>query len=127
MVAARIATLASGEAGRGRLATAIAVPTQPEAAQLLNVSVDSIQRARVIQAQGAPALVSAVEQRRVSVSAAAEVASLPKGEQVQTVAQGEREIIEKARASPRPRPTMPRLWAASRGPACALPPRLSRP
>lgn len=63
---------------------------------MLNVSVDSIQRARRIEEQGAPELIAAVDADQASVSAAAEVATLPKEEQAVIVAKGEDEIVRAA-------------------------------
>lgn len=77
MVAAKLAKLPVG----ANQHTAIAAPSQEQAAQTLGVSVDSVQRARKVQEVGAPALVAAVETGAVSVSAAAEVAKLPVEEQ----------------------------------------------
>lgn len=95
MVAAKIATMRQGE--RTDLA-AIAAMSQPDAALLLNVSRGSVQRAAQVVKEGTPELVAAVEQGRVSVSAAADVASLPRAEQAGIIARGEREILEAARA-----------------------------
>ena len=64
---------------------------------MLNVSERSVERsAREVQEHGAPALVAAVEAGKVSVSAAAEVATLPETEQCEVVARGEKEITAKA-------------------------------
>lgn len=68
MVAAKIATL---ERGRPPENTAIAVITQEHAAKLLNVSIDSTQRAREVLDKATPELVHAVEQGKVAVSQAA--------------------------------------------------------
>ncbi len=75
----------------------IEAPSQVEAAERLNVSRSSVQRAREVLDHGSPELVSAVERGRVSVSAAADVAGLPKERQTEIVARGEREILEAAR------------------------------
>jgi ParB-like chromosome segregation protein Spo0J len=75
MVAARLANLNRGDNQH----TAIAATSQGEAARLLNVSPDSIQRARVVQRDGVPELIEAVERGDVAVSKAAQIArSLPK-------------------------------------------------
>lgn len=71
--------------------------SQSEAAKLLNVSERSINTAKKVQRDGAPELVEAVEQGQVSVSAAADVATLSREEQAEVVAKGEREILEKAK------------------------------
>lgn len=94
MVAGRLATLPKG----ANQHASIEAPTQTQAAELLNVSRPSVQRAREVIEHGAPELVQAVETGRVSVSAAATIAEVPKAEQTQIVARGEREILEAAKA-----------------------------
>jgi N6-adenosine-specific RNA methylase IME4 len=92
MVAAKLATLKIGDnqhseglpIGRG--------------SELLSVGERSVARAREVLARGAPELVGAVEQGTVSVSAAADIATLPRDEQAEVVAKGEREILEAAKA-----------------------------
>jgi N6-adenosine-specific RNA methylase IME4 len=56
-----------------------------------------VQRAKVVIDGGAPELLQAVQAGRVSVSAAADVAELPKAEQVEIVARGESEILAAAK------------------------------
>lgn len=94
MVASKIATL---DAHRPAGSTAIAALPQPAAAKMLNVSVDSIQRARQVQDHGAPALVAAVEAGTVAVSTAAAIATLPEPEQAAVVAAGEKAILREAK------------------------------
>lgn len=94
LVAARIATLPQG--ARTDLGS-IDLRSQPEASELLNVSVPSVKRARVVLDHGAPELVRAVEQRRVAVSTAATLASVPGAEQREIVARGERDILRAAK------------------------------
>ena len=72
--------------------------TTAEAAKLLNVSERLAHSARKVRSDGAPELQQAVEQGRVSVSAAADVATLPIEEQAVIVAVGEKEILERAKA-----------------------------
>lgn len=95
MVAAKLAKLPVGV--RADTAIAASVPSQEQAATLLNVSPDSIQRARRVQDHATPELVSAVELGAVSVSAAAEVAKLPQPEQAEVVAQGPEAVRETAK------------------------------
>ena len=95
MVAAAIATLERGERADRSIDPSV---TQEQAASMLNVSVPSVKRARQVRDDGAPELVQAVEQGRVSVSAAADVATLPKPAQAQIVARGEAEILQAAKA-----------------------------
>ena len=72
MVAAKIANLEHGQRQTGQLAV---VPTQEQAAALLNVGERSVRRAREVLDDGAPELLAAVERGDVSVSAAALIVS----------------------------------------------------
>jgi N6-adenosine-specific RNA methylase IME4 len=92
MVAAKLATLKLGDNQHSE------GPSIEEASRLLNVGHASVERAKTVQRAGAPELVHAVEQGVVSVSAAADVATLPAQEQREIVARGEREILEAAKA-----------------------------
>jgi hypothetical protein len=67
MVAAKMANLERGDNQH----TANAVTSQADAATLLNVSVDSVQRAKTVQASGDQELIEQVENGEISVSAAA--------------------------------------------------------
>lgn len=71
--------------------------SQSRAAEMLNVSERSIRNAGVVLDRGVPELVRKVEAGTVSVSAAADVARMPKPEQSEIVARGEREILEAAK------------------------------
>ena len=73
MVADKIAALPVGSNQHAQ----ICAPSQSEAAGLLNVSRRTVQTAHTVSEHGAPELVDAVEQGRVSVSAAADVAARP--------------------------------------------------
>ncbi len=94
MVAAKLANLDNGQRaspiGEGAV-------TQQSAADMLNVGKRTVERAREVIEGGAPELVAAVESGAVSVSAAADVASLSKPEQAEIVARGEREILQAAK------------------------------
>lgn len=94
MVAAKLAGLGRGRRGENPPIGGISAS---EAAALLNVGERSIERARTVQREAGPELVEAVERGRVSVSAAADVATLPKPLQAEVVARGEREILEEAK------------------------------
>jgi N6-adenosine-specific RNA methylase IME4/ParB-like chromosome segregation protein Spo0J len=91
-VAAKLATLHDGQ--RADLVEGLPIG---RAAKLLNVGERSVARAREVLNHGAPELVTAVERGDVSVSAAADVAELPKAEQAEIVARGEREILLRAK------------------------------
>lgn len=69
-----------------------------KAAEKFNESPRTIQSAVKVVKDGAPELVKAVERGEVSVAAAADVATLPKTQQAEIVARGEREILEAAKA-----------------------------
>ena len=73
MIAAKLATLGDGER-KAASPKGEAVRTQQEAATMLDVGKRSVERARIVQVQGAPELVEAVEKGLVSVSVAAEFA-----------------------------------------------------
>jgi len=85
MVAAKLATLRDGQRQVGQLAD---VPSQAEAATMLNVGERGVRRAREVLDRGTPELAHAVESGEVSVSAAATVASLPEDEQREVLADG---------------------------------------
>lgn len=95
MVAARIATLAKGSNQHA----SIEAPSQQEAADLLNVSRSSVQRAREVIESGTPELARAVERDEISVSAASEATEFDpeiQREVVQRVESGEKpaEVIK---------------------------------
>lgn len=94
MVAGKIATLKDGQRQVGKFAD---VATQSDAAKMLNVSERTVRSAREVLDEGAPELVSAVESGAVSVSAAADVACMPRERQREIVAKGEKEILEAAK------------------------------
>ncbi len=60
---------------------------QGKAAEKLNVSERSVNTAKKVQKEGAPELIEKVEQGTVSVSAAADVATLPQEEQTYNLLQ----------------------------------------
>jgi N6-adenosine-specific RNA methylase IME4 len=68
-----------------------------DAARALNVSPRSVERATRVMRDGTPELVQAVDDGKVAVSAASEIATLPHEEQDTIVASGEAEIIAKAK------------------------------
>lgn len=79
--------------------TPSAVISQTDAADMLNVGRRSVQRAAVVQEKGSAELVEAVEQGKIAVSTAAEIAdALPKEEQAQIAKLSDEEILAKAKA-----------------------------
>jgi N6-adenosine-specific RNA methylase IME4/ParB-like chromosome segregation protein Spo0J len=84
MVAARLATVVQG--ARTDLAQ-ICAKSQPEAAARLHVSRRSVQHARVVLAQGTPALIAAVDQGTLAVSESSTLAKLPADAQAAALAQ----------------------------------------
>lgn len=105
MVAAKIANLGLGDnqhGGSANLQTLFEDSRTPPistaaAAEMLNVSERSVATARKVRDEGAPELQSAVERGEASVSAAADIATLPKDEQAEIVARGEQEILQRAK------------------------------
>jgi N6-adenosine-specific RNA methylase IME4/ParB-like chromosome segregation protein Spo0J len=91
MVAAKLANLKRGDNQHSE-----GLPIG-RSSELLNVGERSVARAREVVDHGAPELQRAVERGDVSVSAAADVATLPEEEQGEIVARGPREILETAK------------------------------
>jgi N6-adenosine-specific RNA methylase IME4/ParB-like chromosome segregation protein Spo0J len=94
MVAASLANL---NEGRPPETAQICAVSQASAAEMLNVSRRAVQHAVKVRDDATPELVEAVTAGRVSVSAAADVAELPKHEQREIVARGESEILKAAK------------------------------
>lgn len=90
MVAAKIAKLPVGAnqhtTGDGE-GGASAPPSNSQAAQMMNVSVEAVKRAKTVQEHGSEELKEAVADGTVALSDAAKVAKQPKEKQVKAVAQ----------------------------------------
>jgi hypothetical protein len=84
MVAARIANLKDGQ----RASSKEEAVTQAQAAQLLNVSKSSVERAAKVQTHGVPELAEKVDAGELPVSQAAKIAALPKGKQKRLIRKG---------------------------------------
>ena len=99
MVAAEIANLFNGGDRKTDQSANLQSDSvsRKQAADMLNVSERSVNTAKKVQKDAAPELVDQVKHGNVSVSAAAEVSSLPQEEQQHIVAKGEKEILEAAR------------------------------
>jgi len=97
MVAAKIANMRQG--ARTDLQPSANLPevSQSQAAFMLNVSERTIRSAREVIDEGIPELAEKVERGEVAVSAAAEVARIPKPEQQEIVKAGPKAVVEAAR------------------------------
>src|SRR5262249_44702008 len=93
VVAAKLATRRRGDNQH----SPIGGTSQAEAAELLNVSKRGVERVSGVLNHGTPELVKAIESGEVSVSAAAEVASLPEDEQREVLAGGDKAVAAKAK------------------------------
>lgn len=71
--------------------------SQAEAAKVMSVSVDSLQRAKKVQENGVPELKAALDAGQVDVTNAAAVATLSPEAQTLVVAQGAKEIVAVAK------------------------------
>lgn len=97
MVAGKLANMRQGERTDAQPSANLQKVSQADAAALLNVSERAVASAVRVKDHGAPELVAAVETGVVSVSAAADVATLPEGEQREIVARGEKQILAAAK------------------------------
>ena len=73
------------------------VNTRAEIAEAAGVSHDTVSKVERIQETAAPELVAALRENKVSINAAADVATLPKEEQAEIVARGTKEILQAAK------------------------------
>lgn len=95
LVAANIETLKQGRPGKdANLHDSV---PRSQAAEMLNVSERQVATGAKVRDNAAPELQQAVMSGKASLSAAADVAELPKAEQAEIVAKGEREILEAAK------------------------------
>ncbi len=92
MVASSLATLGKGK----KLNTAHAV-TQAQASAMLNVSIDSIQRARAVETKGIPSLVQAVQAGSLDVTNASTISTLDAETQDKLMQMSDKDILNKAK------------------------------
>jgi ParB-like chromosome segregation protein Spo0J len=97
MVAARIANIRHGGQGGTVVNSGIPPLKQSDAAERLNVSVDTVKQARKVIDRGVEGLAKAVDSGEISVSAAADVTSLPDAELQKAVAEGPDAVLEAAK------------------------------
>jgi len=104
MVAARVANIKNGDNQHTLVGRSIDLPSDPpdiisqqQAADRLNVSVPTVKRAKEVLDQGDSSLIAAVSSGNVSLNAATGILSLPKEQQAEVVAKGEKEILAKAK------------------------------
>lgn len=115
MASAKLAKISHGGDRRSDQAANLPVgPTQSEAASMLSISERALRSAKKVERDGVPELVNAVEVGHVSVSAAADVAGLPKDEQKKIVSEGVKSVRAAAKAvrdtrrnPPEPKPDTP--------------------
>lgn len=96
MVADKLAILQNGEK---KTATGIPVapPSQAEAAAMLNVSVDSVQKARKVRSRASKKVIAAVERGEMSLNAALETTKKSEAEKAAKEAKREAEKAAKAK------------------------------
>lgn len=112
MIAATLATLANGQ--HSRSAAPGGAPdqglTQREAGQLMGVSRNSVQRARIVREGAVPEVVAAVESGALPLTPAARLAALPADEQQRLMAEVPvRDVpsrVPDSRAAAQPRPIL---------------------
>ena len=97
LAAAKISTLSKGQKPNAAVAASAQATnsaTQADAAERLDVSRGSVQRARKVVEKGSPELQQAVEAGEVSLAKAAAVTSLPKAEQLKAAQEAKPEPPE---------------------------------
>lgn len=98
---AKANSVASGERfGKGLQNSAEpikAIDTRLEIAEAAGVSHDTVSKVERIQETAGPELVAALRESKVSINAAADVATLPKQKQAEIVARGTKEILQAAK------------------------------
>lgn len=108
MLAGVLATLGRGDNQYGKEDAPIgASSSQTAAAEAFNVGRRSVQRARKVHENGVPELARLVTEGKASVSAAADVASLPAHEQREIVADGPEAIQAAAKKLHQKKPVAP--------------------
>lgn len=101
--------------------SAKAIDTRAEIAEAAGVSHDTVSKVERIQETAAPELVTALRESKVSINAAADVATLPPAEQAEIVARGTKEILQAAkeiraaRSEERRKVNALKLWAGTPG------------
>ncbi len=93
----QVASLKRGESVPQISAERESVETRQQAAALAGVSHDTYAKGKVVLDEGTPELVQAVRDRKTSINAAAQVATLPAEKQREVVAKGEKEILAEAK------------------------------
>ena len=102
MVAAGIANLQKGGDRKSEeIKVSIDTLKIGDAAKQMNVSPESVKRAKAVKDKGTPGLADMVRDGKVSVDAASKVAKKPKEEQVKIVADGPKAVKKAASAVPK--------------------------
>ena len=101
MVAAKIANMPHGGERRGEnfkeCINSLKQPTLQQTADMLNVGRDTVVKAKKVIRDGVSELVSAVDSGDIKVRSAADIATLPEGEQRTVVAGGPKAVKEAAK------------------------------
>jgi protein gp37/ParB-like chromosome segregation protein Spo0J len=96
LVAARLATLREGRPAK---TGEISPVSQGRAAEVMNVSRDSVKFAAKVMRDGTAALLQAVERGEIAVSTAAKLANLPPLEQAEALTRPDAEVVQIAQAA----------------------------
>ena len=83
--ASMVATSSRGRNQHTNKGAAVAAPSQKEAAELFDISPDSIQRAKKVLADANPAIIEMVRKDELAISMAAQVAKYPKKDQLKAL------------------------------------------
>jgi len=91
-----VATSSRGRNQHTNKGAAVAAPSQEEAAALFDISPDSIQRAKKVLADAAPAIIEMVRKDELAIAKAAQVAKLPKKDQLKALRSKKVEVLAQA-------------------------------
>jgi hypothetical protein len=72
----------------------IPIRTDAAVASLVNLGKDTIRKIETIEREGAPELIARAQDGEISINTAATLATVPRAEQVEIIARGEKEILE---------------------------------
>jgi protein gp37/ParB-like chromosome segregation protein Spo0J len=100
LVAARLANMKEGRPWPSKITAGISAVTQSQAAEFMGVSRDSVTFATIVERDGSPALIKAVETGAIAVSTAAKLTNLTPLEQAEALKLvNKAEIVARAKAA----------------------------